>query len=1251
MPTVRIINAGEGGPMTDRFGQSGCHPISKNTAYRERECVIGKNALCISISETAFTGRQASDFCQSVSGVLKSTTAISSVSLPVVLLGTGLVVASKTVVLAEEPTRIPLEYLSYATDEDTPERLGIWASINDGPPQRYIFDTGSDQLNTQIAPWVTGVTAVPAKVPYVYAYGNETYGYKIQNINFDKLTFHDPKELENPSKEITLPILGGIRYEAGKVVDLIYTKDYSLNENDNFEKKHTSYPNSVTDGLKDVYGQALKQPYYADLDARKLMTEGKAIEENGLFWGTFGAGDFLSSSSGETGMLGSATKSGYIVAANGDTSENNAATPGCSPCVIVGLNANLRSQFTSYAPWLEGVHTEIDRKTFPGSGANASTEFEGAYHLNFGSDGQNPLQKAVPVLMDTGWAGGGGLSIKQKELDALVQAGHAVEDPNQTGSYNIPSLEVSAAEIENSSPEGRSVTLSNVEVTVIKDDDTTSFTAGLDFFLDSSVMHDLENKTTAYTEYFVSADNFTTNANENGKVHLSKITPQMGNQVPQFDEQGNPLKDNNGNEIERGYFGAAGVISGAGSLTIAGYANARLTGTNTYEGETLIEENGFLALAGPGSIENSVRVVNDGTLDIQEKGNYQEEWGVSDAFNDARIRSLSGKGGVLLLERNLILTDAKDTFAGNISDVGSDHKHYGGGLSVLGGMQTLSGRNDYSGMTTVGVGAALLLTGTGSITHDVTASGLLGNDGQIGGSAHANDGGVVAGAGSFGAVNIASGGTVAPGSALDPGKAVATLTVNGDFRQQAGSIYQAGLASSPDHINVGGSAAIDSGAQIELVRQGTASSVTRHTLLTAAGGVTGTYVGLTGTLYTDSPFVDFELTYDPTNVYLHTYRTATAFADVAHTSNQRSAATAKQALGPGHVIHDSILFLTEAEARTAFNLLSGEIHASVHSALIQDSHFVRDAANDRIRAAFEGIGAAPVPVMAYGPDGAQSAPATTEKYAVWGQGFGAWGHLDGDGNAARLDHSTGGFIAGGDAAVGETWRLGLLAGYSHTSFDVDDRASSGSSNNYHLGLYAGTQRGPLGFRSGLSYTWHRIETDRVVAFPGFSDGHAADYDAGTFQAFGELGYRLDTASVSFEPYANLAYVNFDADGFSEDGGAAALSSADQSSDATFTTLGLRASSQFMLGSMTATARGGIGWQHAFGDVTPETSLAIAGGSSFAVRGVPIAEDAALIEAGVDVNLTETAMLGVDYQAQLASDAQEHGFNAKLAVRF
>ncbi|WP_292618640.1 MULTISPECIES: autotransporter domain-containing protein [unclassified Nitrobacter] len=44
-----------------------------------------------------------------------------------------------------------------------------------------------------------------------------------------------------------------------------------------------------------------------------------------------------------------------------------------------------------------------------------------------------------------------------------------------------------------------------------------------------------------------------------------------------------------------------------------------------------------------------------------------------------------------------------------------------------------------------------------------------------------------------------------------------------------------------------------------------------------------------------------------------------------------------------------------------------------------------------------------------------------------------------------------------------------------------------SSDNYHLGLYGGRQWGDLGFRTGATYTWHRVLISRSVAFAGFAD--------------------------------------------------------------------------------------------------------------------------------------------------------------------
>ena len=187
--------------------------------------------------------------------------------------------------------------------------------------------------------------------------------------------------------------------------------------------------------------------------------------------------------------------------------------------------------------------------------------------------------------------------------------------------------------------------------------------------------------------------------------------------------------------------------------------------------------------------------------------------------------------------------------------------------------------------------------------------------------------------------------------------------------------------------------------------------------------------------------------------------------------------------------------------------------------------------------------------------------------------------------------------------------------------------------------------------AGAAYTWHDIDTTRRVGFAGFADKLEAGYDAGTAQVFGELGYTIDVGAIALEPFAGLAYVNLDADGFTERGGAAALMGDGGSTDATFSTLGVRVASEFVVGGMTSTARGMIGWRHAVGGLTPTTSLAFAGGEAFSPAGVPIVDDAAVIEVGLDLNLTDTATFGLSYGGQFGDDVEDHAFKANLGVRF
>ena len=242
-------------------------------------------------------------------------------------------------------------------------------------------------------------------------------------------------------------------------------------------------------------------------------------------------------------------------------------------------------------------------------------------------------------------------------------------------------------------------------------------------------------------------------------------------------------------------------------------------------------------------------------------------------------------------------------------------------------------------------------------------------------------------------------------------------------------------------------------------------------------------------------------------------------------------------------------------------------------------------------------------------------------------------------------------LFGADTPVSNNWRIGLLGGYDHSTFDVDQRSSSGSSDDYHLGMYGGTQLGAVNVRLGASYTWHDIDTQRSVAFSNFSDQLSAGYSAATGQVFGEVGYQLAVGPALVEPFVNLAYTNQHVDGFSERGNAAALTGQGDSVNRGFSTLGARASSDFALGKIQLTASGTLGWRHAYGNSTSATALAFSGSTPFIVSGVPIARDTAVVQAGIGAAATHNLLLSVFYTGQYGDGVTQQGAFGNFMWRF
>jgi len=693
----------------------------------------------------------------------------------------------------------------------------------------------------------------------------------------------------------------------------------------------------------------------------------------------------------------------------------------------------------------------------------------------------------------------------------------------------------------------------------------------------------------------------------------------------------------------------SGSIAGDGDLVMAGPGRLVLTGDNDY-GNTIVKQGVVRGDAGAlsGNIANASEVIFAQTDNAIFSGDIAGYDGVNGTMQkqgagDLTLAAMSSLDWTVDEGRLISMSDRfggdvalgiEGGFAFDQSFAGSyDGQLSGtGAFSVTGGgfVELTADNSGFAGSTQV-VGSTL------AINDMLGGSLMVGNGGNLQGSGEI-------GSGSGSTVTIASGGTLAPGNSIG------TLNVNGDLTFQAGSRYEVEVApggTDSDRVAVTGTATL-AGSVAHIGVTGTYDQVSTYTILTAGAGIAGIFEGVTS----DLAFLDPTLGYGANAVTLTLARNDIGFADMGATANQRATAVGLDTLGSGNSLYDAIVQLDAATARSAFDQLSGEVHASVMTGLVEDSRHVRDAATTRILDAFGGVGSSRAPVAAYGPNGPVTAPADSDLgMAVWSSAFGSWGSTDGDGNAAALDRSTGGLFIGADAMLNDTWRLGLLGGYSHSWFQVDDRASSASADNYHLGVYSGAQWDALAFRGGLAYTWHDIEANRSVGFTGFGDNLASGYNAGTFQAFGELGYGLEMEFARFEPFANLAHVSVRRDGFAEAGGAASLSAASAGIDTTFTTIGLRADTDILFGVTRGTLHGSVGWRHAFGDVAPDQTLSLVGSDAFTIAGVPVARDAAVIEAGLDLELTDHATLGISYNGQFGSGIQDHSFAARIGISF
>ncbi len=658
-----------------------------------------------------------------------------------------------------------------------------------------------------------------------------------------------------------------------------------------------------------------------------------------------------------------------------------------------------------------------------------------------------------------------------------------------------------------------------------------------------------------------------------------------------------------------------GAIGGTGGFALTG-GELTLNGTNTYTGGTTIAGGTLIgstnSLTGD-VLDNAALVIDqdsDGGFsgDISGSGSLTKDG--TGAVTLTGANSYTGgtiiAGGTLIGSANSLTGDVLNNAALELAqpdDATFDGTLYGSGslLKSGAGTLTISGAHGFSGNTTVSAGGLTV-------------------DGDLRGSAITlQDGTMLAGSGIVGGIDAASGSMVSVA-----GDGLGTMLVDGDVAFASGSnlIVNANAAGEADMLSATGTVTIAGGTVQVLAAYGDYAPQTGYTIISG-----GTVEGSFDNVQTDLAFLMPTLQYSATGVGLVLTRNDIAFADIAVTYNQASVGGAiNAAFASESELYYAIVGQSAKGARAILDNLSGEIHATVANALVQDS--------DRNRRAV--LGRLDLPKH----DGP----------ALWIQGVGAQDDWSSDRNAAGYQRNSTGVIGGLELTRGKS-KMGIAIGYTDGSLKLRDRLSNAKISGKHLDLYAGSKLGPINLSAGAQIADFDVDTNRDFSLGSIDQQAAASYDAKTYGAFARAGIQMPLGNGAIEPFIGVNWIRFDRRGFAENGGTLALDGMAEKSNWTFGSIGFKSQVPLDPAKRFAVTFSGE-WQHALdGKATTATMRFAAGDPSFTVAGAPLARDAAIVDIAANYKLSDRLTIGAGYSGTIANYGMSNAGRANVSLRF
>lgn len=597
-----------------------------------------------------------------------------------------------------------------------------------------------------------------------------------------------------------------------------------------------------------------------------------------------------------------------------------------------------------------------------------------------------------------------------------------------------------------------------------------------------------------------------------------------------------------------------------------------------------------------------------------------------------------------------------------------------GGLTKTGsGTLTLSGASRYTGTTAVQQGT---LSVTGSLASPVTVEtgATLRGTGTISGATTVR--GTLAPGNSPGTLTFTAPVTLAAGSTT-------RIEVDGyGTGDGAGNYSRVVVTTAADALTPPG---LTAGGTLAPALRGLSAPATnsftpvlgdRFTVVSAAGGVGGTFAGMTQPAEGLAAGTRFDTAYTATTVEL--FATPAAYADLSplglsQTANQRAVGAALDTLRPaagtrgGDAANAAFLSLYDQDAAGVLRALEqagGTLHAEALTAGLTAGRLFGRAVESRLAGARDNAAAAraagalmAVQVADAGRAaagmGSAAAPAAgtdASPLTLWTRVMGGFMDRSGDGNAAGATARTGAGLVGADLRVAPDLIVGGGLGYARTATEARNGGGEADIDRYQVLAYAGWTPGPLAVDGQLGYAFTRYDTSRPIDATGArAQGDADGHD---LSAALSVGYRVPVqGGVTVEPRAGFRVDRIHRDGLTETGaGLFALSVEDETLVSARSHLGVRVSYAVSMDSTALLIDGRLGWEHEFADTGARVTAAM-GGVGYTVDGSRSGRDAAVAGIGIAGALSESVALVADYGVELRSDEVDHALTAGLRIRW